>query len=65
MADGVFQTVIFKAADVLWRAVMNNVAQYIIMNGGKATVPDPISKRLEWKGDISHDDKQIIRNAGN
>jgi hypothetical protein len=59
------QNTIFKAADVLWRAVMNNVANYVIMNGGKASVPDPTSRRVDWSKDVPASDKETSKAAGN
>jgi|GEM_PF-1196175 len=48
VGDAILSNMIFAGAEELWSSVMNNVANYINKNGGKATVNNSISKRIPW-----------------
>ena len=44
---------------------MNNVANYINLNGVKAYVPGAISRRLNWSTDIAPSNRNKSSAAGN
>ena len=58
---------IFKAADVLWKAVMTNVTNEINKLGGKASFDTNSveSRRVDYNQVITEEDKKIIKKIGN
>jgi hypothetical protein len=58
---------IYRSADVLWKAVMNNIVNEINSTGGKAWFhPEQrISKRIDYNQVIKESDKKAILERGN